>query len=49
VTAAHDKPIPVAGGCPPGYEPIGIMITKSGLAYLVGEDDEGNAIFQPLY
>jgi len=39
---------PNEGGCPDGYEPIGILITKSGAAFLVREDEEGGAIYQPL-
>ena len=39
---------PAEGGCPDGYEPIGILITKSGAAYLICENEEGGVIYQPL-
>ena len=37
------------GGCPEGSEPYGVLITKSGAAYLVCRDKEGGGlIYVPL-
>ena len=37
------------GGCPEGSEPYGVLITKSGAAYLVCRDKEGDGlIYVPL-
>ena len=37
------------GGCPDGYEPYGVLIEKSGAAYLVCRDKQGGGlIYVPL-
>ena len=51
VGSVHVTPPPTVseGGCPDGSEPYGVLIEKSGAAYLVCRDKKGGGlIYVPL-